>query len=128
MGFHHSTSVAYGVHVPGDKWRAGTWAAVEGEFLDGVIYETGLKGTGVGWMDAGDYDRDMLFVVCGPEYNSNDPLTHIEVKLGTFRSYPASWFEGEQRREWDALIRDVCEAAGYGDLGEPGWIVCPDVS
>lgn len=128
MGFDHSTSVAYGVHVPEDKWQDGTWAAGEGEFLDRVISGAGLKGTDVGWVDAGDYDRDMLFVVCSPPYDRDDELTHTSVELGTFRHYPASWFEGEQRARWDELIKQVCEAAGYGDLGEPGWIVCPDVS
>jgi hypothetical protein len=126
MGIYRSTYVAYGVHVPGDKYEGSAWQ--EGERLDSVIYEAGLKETDVGHMTAGAYDRDELFIVCSPPYDRDDPTTHVQIELGSWRSYPASWFQSPERFRWDDLIDQVVTAAWYGDLGEPGWIVVPNES
>lgn len=123
MGTRHSTYAAYGVHVPRDKYNG--YVLTECERLDQVIKDAMLGGTDVGHLTAGRYDRNELFIVCSPPYKTDDPLTDIEIELGTHRSYPASWFDSEQRCEWDSLIRQVAAAAGYGDLGEPGWLVVP---
>lgn len=129
MGFSHGTYVAYGVHVPQDKWHKDSgYAGAEGERIDGVIREVGLNGTDVGHMSAGSYDRDQLFLVCSPPYVHDKPETHVEIELGSFRVYRASWFSTSRCLTWNGYLKKVADAAGYGDLGEPGWIVVPDMS
>lgn len=127
MGFDHSTYVGYGVHVPSDRYEG--YADDESERIDAFLRSFSTPDHArVGHLTAGGYDRNELFIICGPKYDPKNPLTHSEVELGTHRKFPASWFLNYERREWDTYLRQVVSALGYGDLGEPGWLVIPDVS
>ena len=122
MVMWHSTYHAFGVHVPEDKFVT-MHAYQETEWLDGLInHTTALRGTGVGHLSAGNYDRDMLFLVVVPEDES------CQVDLGEFKLSPAMPLDFEQIEEWTSLIQQLAELAGYGDLGTPGWLTIPDVS
>lgn len=118
MGFWHSTYHFFGIHVPQDKYQT-TSQQQETEWLDAVIKNTpGLSGTGLGYVTAGDYDRDELFLCVRPNGEST------EVKLGNF----AQVTRESHRPEWHQLLLKFAEAAGYEGLDEPAYIVVPDVS
>ncbi|AMD42747.1 hypothetical protein SEA_XKCD426_6 [Streptomyces phage Xkcd426] len=118
MGFSHSTYHFFGVHVPPKAYQT-DHIQRESEWLDGVIRHTpGLNGTGLGHLTAGDYDRDMLFLCVVPDGVS------CEVELGQFGRATREAFSPE----WNQLLRQLAEAAGYSDLDAPAWLVVPDVS
>ena len=118
MGFSHSTYHFYGVHVPEEKYQT-EHQFREIDWLDAVIRHTpGLDGIRLGHITAGDYDADELFLCAVPE-NAD-----VEVALGTWAvATPES-----HRPEWDDQLKLLAEAAGYGDIGAPGWIVVRDCS
>jgi len=120
MAVYHSAYFGYGVHVPADRYMT-QYQTDETDLLDRIIHEADTKGI-VGHLLAGNYDRDELFLLC------SDPGEHVEVALGNWRHVPRSTGRDPKLTEWDALLAKVIEAAGYGDLGEPGWIVVPDAS
>ncbi|ATN93746.1 hypothetical protein SEA_ABT2GRADUATEX2_6 [Streptomyces phage Abt2graduatex2] len=117
MGFDHSTYHGFGVHVPRDRYQTGHIQS-ECEWLDAVIKHTkGLPPGLLGHLSAGDYDRDELFLIASTRNET------LEVALGTF----AVLAEVDVTGRADAL-KLLAEAAGYGELAEPGWLVIPDVS
>lgn len=117
MGFSHSTYHAYGVHVPADQYRTG-YIQSECEWLDAVIRHTdGLDNRLLGYLSAGDYDRDQLFLTASENGES------LEVKLGSF--LVLSEVDVTGRAE---AVKALAEAAGYKGLAEPGWLVIPDCS
>lgn len=120
MGMYQSTYHAFGVHVPRYLYEpGGPWT--ETERLDELIAELGLGDTGLGHLTAGNYDRDELFLVVVRDGED------CEVKLGSFAiRRPKPFTHNQDPRP--GLIARLAEAAGYGDLGEPGWLVIPDVS
>lgn len=120
MGFDNSTYHFYGLHVPSELWTEYT-ASQEGEKTDAVIRALREHMPNVAWLSAGDYDRDHLFLVI------DQPGVSSEVRLGTFRLVT-----GDQLTNcnWDKQLRYLADAMGYGsaNVGQPGWIICPDVS
>lgn len=127
MGIDVTTYVAYGVHVPSDRYQGSAWNQTD--LIDEArkSIETPPH-VSLGHLTAGSYERDELFLCCSRPYDRDDPLTHADVELGTHRVYPASWFSSVERREWDHYLKLLIDELGYGDLGEPGWIVVPDES
>lgn len=104
MGMYHSAYFAYGVRIP------------DGADIEEL--EDGLRGGSVGYLTAGNYDRDMAFLVT--ECSSVD--------LGEFKSvFPESFLRAE-RDGWDAALRKAAEQLGVTPLTEPAWFFVPDLS
>lgn len=105
MGMDYSAYHFYGVHVPREQWVGGYNAWSEGERLDPVIKDLGLGdgSVSVGWITAGDYDRDMLFLCV--DIKGLD----FEVRLGEYRASPQLPAEVN----WNMALRLVADAA-YG--------------
>uniref|UniRef100_A0AAU7GYH8 YCII-related domain-containing protein n=1 Tax=Streptomyces phage Geonosis TaxID=3158856 RepID=A0AAU7GYH8_9CAUD len=117
MGFSHSTYLAFGVHVPQDQFQTDEFAQ-ETAWLDTVINQTeGLDSSRLGYLSAGDYDRDELFLT------ASEPGERLEVELGSFMVLAEVDTEGRAE-----AIKALAEAAGYTGLSEPGWLVVPDCS
>jgi hypothetical protein len=114
MGMYHSAYFAYGIHIPTAE---SAWA--EGDRIDTELANHKDRCPNVGHLTAGDYDRDMLFLVTKSD----------EIRLGDYGR--ASTATAEQRANWDLQLANAIQALGYGDLPDleaPGWICVPDVS
>ncbi len=117
MGISHSTYHFYGVHVPKSSFHTDSLYR-ETNFIDGLIKHTPkLSGKGLSYVEAGDYDRNELFLCVTSGGDSN-------VALG-------SWTVSTPGRigiNRESVLRDLIEAAGYQGLGPMGWITVPDCS
>jgi len=109
MGMYHSTYFAYGARIPD---------------TDSEVMQTVLRalkdqhGSSVGYLHAGDYDRDMTFLVTKCE----------EVNLGDVKTVTPQMAAPDQYAAWDTQIRQAADALGTAPLHEPGWLVVPDLS
>jgi hypothetical protein len=114
MGYYHSTYFAYGLRIPID---AHPWT--ETDRIDAELATLKAECPDVGHLTAGDYDRDMLFLVTESD----------EIALGKYgRAMSAT---PEKCADWDRQLRNAVDQLGYGhlrDLEEPGWICIPDLS
>lgn len=114
MGMSHSTYFAYGLEIPtaGPAWQ-------EAEHLEQELPKHKDRCPDVGFLQAGDYDQDMFFLVTDCQ----------EIELGTYgRTNTATT---EQRANWDIQLANAVHALGYSDTAElpaPGWIAVPDCS
>lgn len=121
MGMFNSTYHFYGVHVPVDKQvERGVW--LEADRIDNLINDDDrFADTGVSYVTAGPYDDNFLFLCVSPERAS------CQVDLGEFavRRY---YDHAHDIPRWDELIKTLARVAGYGDLGDPGWVTVPDMS
>jgi hypothetical protein len=110
----------YGVHVPSEQWAKGYYAWSEGERLDPIIKDLGLGdgSVSVGYLCAGDYDRNMLFLCVDIQGLG------FEVRLGEYRVSPQLPAEVN----WNMALRMVADTAGYTGLADPAWITVPDLS
>lgn len=114
MGMYHSTYFAYGIHIPtGDRpaWE-------ESERADTELPKIKAGCPDVGHLSAGDYDRDMFFLV----------TKSTEVDLGGFEHVTPQTATPEQIAEWDRQLIAAAMALGYTDTSAPGWLVVPDCS
>lgn len=120
MGSYHSAYHFYGMHVPDEQWTE-SHAYGEGERLGEIIKRLGLgsASVGVGWLAAGDYDRDMLFLCIDVKGLS------AEVRLGEYRLSPS---QIPDTFNWNTALRMVADEAGYEGLLQPGWVTVPDLS
>lgn len=118
MGMTTSARYFYGVHIPTHEW-ANQWANAEGERLDPVIRAVRDLAPNVMHLTAGDYDRDMLFLVI------HRPGFLTEIPVGEFAKIVP---EKSRDLGWDAQIAAVVQAMGYSDVDRPGWIFLPDIS
>lgn len=114
MGMYHSTYFAYGLQIPdsGAPWEMA-------ERLEEQLKNPGFPD--VGFLQAGDYDSDMTFLVTKSE----------EISLGSYQVVHPGTVTDEQRADWDRQLRAAIEALGLADtpdLMEPGWICVPDLS
>jgi hypothetical protein len=103
MGMYHSTYFAYGVQIPD----------VDPEQIE----ETDL-GEGIGYLLAGDYDRDMTFLTTQCK----------EVDLGEYAHVTPNTVTDEQRAIWNVALRKAATRLGIEPKSEPGWFVVPDLS
>jgi hypothetical protein len=104
MGMYYEAYFAYGVRIPDDT------------DLDAL--EEKLRGSGVGYLHAGHYDRDMVFLTT--ECKSAD--------LGSFEVVRPNSFSGEAFAAWDEALRDAAERLGVTPVTEPAFFVVPDLS
>lgn len=125
MSIDHSAYLVYGVPVPEDRYHVGTFADTESGWVDAVIKHTpGLDSERLGHLTAGDYDENHLFLTYdlpGWEGKSAEVELGSYVVLGIGSFSPDAHLANEQ-------LRLLAEAAQYGVLDEPGWIVVPDAS
>ena len=103
MGMYHSTYFAYGFEIPGTS----------ADRLDTV-----LTGTPVGYLHAGDYDRDHTFLV----------TECTDVQLGDHRKVKPESFTAAEVEAWNANLTKAAALLGVHDGITPGWIVVPDLS
>ena len=114
MGMYHSTYFAYGLRIP-----IGAHPWTETDRLDAELAKLKDRCPDVGHLTAGDYDRDMLFLVTESD----------EIALGKYGR--ATVATAEQRADWDRQLANAVHHLGYGqlpDLEAPGWLCIPDVS
>lgn len=114
MGMYHSTYFAYGIHIPVD---GPAWS--ETDRIDTELAAVKDLCPDVGHLTAGDYDRDMLFLVTESD----------EIELGKYGR--ATTATPEQRADWDRQLANAVDHLGYGhlrDLEAPGWLCIPDLS
>ncbi|MFE6225445.1 hypothetical protein [Streptomyces sp. NPDC057854] len=114
MGYYHSTYFAYGLRIPTE---AHPWH--EADRIDTVLATVKDRCPNVSHLQAGDYDRDMLFLVTQAN----------EIPLGQYGR--ATLATAEQRANWDTQLANAIHALGYAqhpDLEAPGWICIPDLS
>ncbi|MGW9299399.1 hypothetical protein ACWHA3_01050 [Streptomyces cyaneofuscatus] len=103
MGMYHSTYFAYGFQIPDTD--------------SGVLEDTDL-GEGVGFLQAGNYDRDRTFLV----------TECAEVRLGDHRKVKPESFQAAAIEKWNAALTEAAARLGVFTGFEPGWIVVPDMS
>lgn len=117
MGYSQSTYHAFGVHVPAEQYRTGR-RSTEEDWISAIIRHTpGLDNRLLGYLTAGAYDRDELFLT------ASGPGERLEVSLGSFMVLSGVDVTGRAE-----AVKALAEAAGYSGLAEPGWLVIPDVS
>jgi len=120
MGMIYSAYHFYGAYVPADEWYCDhPW--FEAERLRGVLEFLDMKDriASVDVLTAGDYDRDMLFLIIRIEELS--PV----VQLGEFRlAQPLPVLP-----QWDRALTLAATAADY-DIRKLvfGWNTVPDCS
>lgn len=104
MGMYHSTYFAYGFQIPD---------------TDSGTLEDALKDVaGVGYLKAGDYDRDMTFLT----------TECTEVSLGSHRKVKPESFTQPVIDEWNKALTEAAARLGVTSGFEPGWFVVPDLS
>lgn len=103
MGMYHSAYFAYGVRIPD---------------IDPDRIEDADLPTGVGYLLAGSYDRDMTFLTTQCK----------EVDLGQFANVTPNTATDEQRAAWDQALRTSAAELGVDLKSEPGWLVIPDAA
>jgi hypothetical protein len=103
MGMHHSTYFAYGFEIP----------TTSTDKLDAALADGP-----VGYLHAGDYDRDMTFLV----------TSCTEVKLGDHRKVKPESFTKPEIEEWNQALAAAAARLGVHAGYEPGWFVVPDLS
>ncbi|MFJ8146956.1 hypothetical protein ACIQ6R_18040 [Streptomyces sp. NPDC096048] len=118
MGMYHSTYFAYGVHVPVPN-GVHPWA--ENDRVNEQLIAVKEQCPDVGWLSAGNYDADELFLTTQCD----------EVSLGTFKHVTPETVTAEQLADWNRQLAIAVDALAYStlpDLGAPGWLCVPDLS
>ncbi|WP_031514806.1 hypothetical protein [Streptomyces sp. NRRL F-5123] len=113
MGFSRSTYFAYGLRINTDQY-----AWVESEHAEAELPKIKADCPDVGHLSAGDYDRDMFFLVTKCN----------EVDLGEYEHVTPQSATAEQLADWDRQLVAAAMALGYKDTSAPGWLVVPDCS
>jgi hypothetical protein len=103
MGMYHSTYFAYGFQIPDTNPQR---------------LEDADLGEGVGYLLAGDYDRDMTFLV----------TECIDVQLGDHRKVTPDSFQQPEIEAWNTALTEAAARLGVHTGFEPGWFVVPDLS
>jgi hypothetical protein len=120
MGMIYSTYHFYGAHVPADEWYC-DHAWFEADRLRGVLKSLGLKDStaSLGVLTAGNYDRDMLFLII--RIKELSPV----VQLGEFRLSQ----QLPVLPQWDRALSLAATAADYDPSKLVfGWVTVPDCS
>ncbi|MBL1100109.1 hypothetical protein [Streptomyces coffeae] len=113
MGMYHSTYFAYGIRIPDDgpAWKLA-------DRIDAELAKVKDQCPDVGHLQAGDYDRDMTFLV----------TQSAAVDLGAFKTVTPQTATGEQYVAWGEQLRAAAVSLGVDEIPEPGWLVVPDLS
>jgi hypothetical protein len=114
MGMYHSTYFAYGLHIPTDAHPR-----TETDRIDAALATVKNRCPDVGHLTAGDYDRDMLFLVTESD----------EISLGQYgHGLEAT---PEQIANWGHQLAFAVHHLGYDQLPglkAPDWLCIPDLS
>jgi len=112
MGMQHSTYFAFGAKIAQDAY------AVDWEELEpGGIWHPTLMAYDVGFLMAGDYDRDMMFLTSyckRVEPGWYERINAFEINIQVL---------GCQHN-----LRSVAAEIGHPLIEEPSWFVVPDLS
>ena len=122
MGYDTSAYAFYGVHIPREQW-GDPHAGGEPDRVQEVLSANSLAVPDVGYLMAGDYDRDMLFLTADVTPNED-----VEVRLGTFRRFePAS---SHRLMKLTDQLNEAVKLLGYDilELDAPAYIAVPDYS
>ncbi|HEY6115462.1 MAG TPA: hypothetical protein VI172_05845 [Candidatus Dormibacteraeota bacterium] len=103
MGDYTSAYFAYGFQIPDTR----------SEQLDAA-----LRDSPVSYLHAGDYDRDMTFLV----------TDCTEIDLGNHRKVKPDSFTQPQIDAWNKALTEAAARLGVTSGFEPGWFVVPDLS
>lgn len=120
MGFSHEAYVAYGVRVPVGPYVSDDAGLYPSEQVDQALSVPTLRAfcPDVGHLEAGDYDRDMFFVVTKCD----------SAELGTYTRITY----GDDTQDWDVQLERFLDVMGWSrlfpDLEPPGWFVVADCS
>jgi hypothetical protein len=109
----HSTYFAYGVNV---STTEPAWA--EAERLDKALTPLADRCPDVGYLTAGDYDRDRVFLTTQCD----------EVDLGDYKHVTPETVTPEQLADWDRQLAVAVAELGYADSTPAGWLCVPDLS
>lgn len=104
MGMYTSAWIAYGAAVKTNRY---------GEDFDGQLGEHG-----VGYLEVGPIDRDVLYFTSYAE----------SADLGNPQPIPADALHPAQCVHWAEQIRRAAEACGVELAAEPSWLLIADVS
>jgi hypothetical protein len=115
MGYYYSTYVAFGSLVEEDTCKAMDLHE-RLEYL-GDLNPILNRYDGVGFLLAGNYDNDKLFLT----------TECISVALGRTIRLDFSTFPEEDLEEWSRTLKQASEALGIPLLHEPCWFVIPDL-
>lgn len=107
MGMYHSAYFAYGFQIP----------ATDGDVLEEALKDQ-PEGPRVGYLHAGNYDRDTTFLV----------TECTEVNLGDHRKVKPESFEAPEIEAWNTALTAAAARLGVHAGFEPGWFVVPDMS
>ncbi|WP_406735376.1 hypothetical protein OG508_28185 [Streptomyces sp. NBC_01108] len=111
MGMYHSTYFAYGFQIPDVHPN-------DSKDLDTQLRRHNAQyATDVGYLTAGDYDRDMTFLT----------TQCTEIGLGKFEIVTPQTFNSDQYEAWNTALKLAAKSLGIVPR-EPGWIVVPDLS
>jgi hypothetical protein len=104
MSQYSSAFLAYGMRLPAGTSTAHVQAAIHGNV------------NGVGYVEAGPYDQDSLFLTT--YFESASP--------GSPKTIDAP----EPHADWDRALRHAAELIGFdfSDLEEPAWLLIADIS
>jgi hypothetical protein len=113
MGFSRSTYFAYGIHVTTEDhaWH-------EADHADAELPKIKDACPDVRHLTAGDYDRDMFFLVTRSRVLEPGEFEHITPQAAS----------AEQIADWDRQLIAAAMALGYRATSAPGWLVVPDCS
>lgn len=116
MGMYHSTYFGYGILIPvdGPPWQ-------EAERLEEELKKLKDQCPDVGYLQAGNYDDDMTFLV----------TTSDEIDLGTYKFVSPETHSAEHLADWDRQLATAIDALGYREKigpASPGWLCVPDLS
>lgn len=114
MGMYHETYFAFGAKINDNAYSV--MSLIE-EFEGGGRYNQLLGAHGVGWLMAGNYDNDRLFLT-----------TYCEsVDLGKYVRVDPGLME-HRKTDWTRNLQVVAKEIGVELLEEPSWFVIPDLS
>jgi len=106
MGMYRRTFFAYGTRITD---------------TDSGILEAALADHDtVTYLLAGDYDRNMTFLVV--------KVTVAVVEPGTYRSIAPQAEAGIKYHAWNHELRAAATTLGIHDIPAPAWLVVPDLS
>ncbi|WP_189451980.1 hypothetical protein [Streptomyces abikoensis] len=103
----HKTYFAYGIRIPDTDTGQ----------LENLLAQQDPDSV-VGFLHAGDYDRNMTFLVTECR----------EVKVGAYETVTPQPVAGEQCAAWNRQLLSAAAALGITDPSAPSWLVVPDLS